>query len=188
LVLKGLVIVSTNAKRVVAFSKETGEQVWATKLDGPAGFGPLLYKNLLAAVTNSIYLIDPESGKIVRRFTWNSYNIRQAESADRNIVVSLSRDSPYDKPKIVGLNKSGIRFAHVCRAFVEGIRYISETGLIYVSHGQGIEVRHHETGELAFNIEGKGDEWGYGPVDVKQNTIYALTDDGYVYALRHPPT
>jgi outer membrane protein assembly factor BamB len=187
LVLNGLAIVGTNAKKAAAYATKTGKQVWATKLDGPSGFGPLLCRNLLAIVTDSIYLLKPENGKIVRRFSWNAYGIRQAEWTQREIVVSLSGNLPSDgNPKIVGLNESGIRFTETCGAFVEGIHFATETKLVYVSHFDGIEVRRRGTGVLVFKIERKNSAGGNGPVDVRYNTIYVLTMDGYVYALRHP--
>jgi outer membrane protein assembly factor BamB len=187
LVSKGLVIVGTNAKMAAAYDTKTGKRVWVRRLDGPSVFGPLLCGGLLAVVTDSIYLLKPESGKVVRRFSWKADSVSQAECTRSDIIVSLRRKWPTDgNVRLVKLNESGICFAETCRAFVASLRYAAETKLIYVSHLEGIDVRRPESGVLAFRIERKARPVGIGAVDVKQNTIYALTGDGYVYALRHP--
>jgi len=187
-IVKGLVIVGTNAKMAAAYDAKTGEQKWIRRLDGPSVFGPLLCRELLAVLTDSIYLLKPENGKVIRKFSWKDDSVSSAESTNRDIIVSLRGNWPPDgNVELVGVNQSGIRFTVSCRTFVTLLRYVAETNLIYVSHLEGIDVRHPQSGILAFRIERKNRKAGNGPVDVKHNTIYALTSDGYVYALRHPP-
>lgn len=187
LVSNGLVIVSTNAKRAVAFDTRTGSQVWVSKIDGPATFGPLLCGNLLAVVTNSIHLLQPKSGKIVRKFSWRREWTRGVECMQRDILATVVRSQPSDGSiKLVRLNKDGIRFINTFRAFVPFVRYVPETKLIYVSHLEGIDIRRPQTGALASKIKRRARPAGNGLVDVRDNTIYVLTEDGYVYALRHP--
>jgi len=185
-VSKALVIVGTNAKMAAAYDATTGKRAWIRKLDGPSTFGPLLFRSLLGVVTNSIYLIRPDSGKVVRRFSWKDDGVSQAECTHTGIVAILRGSSPDGNVTLVSLNENGVRFTEVCRAFVAFLRYVRETRLIYISHLEGIDLRHPKSGVLLCKIERSDIPEGSSLVDVKQNTIYALTGDGNVYALRHP--
>src|SRR5262249_13370295 len=57
----------------------------------------------------------------------------------------------------------------------------------YVSHLQGIDIRRQEGGGLACQLSLGDVSSGIGLVDVLDRTIYALSGDGWVYAMRHPP-
>lgn len=187
LIAKGLVIVGTNANMAAAYEPRTGKRVWIRKLDGPAGWGPLKCGELVALVTDSIYLLRPESGKIVRRFSWKDDGVNSAAPTRKAIVANL-RGSwlPKGSVRLVGVNKEEVYFTASHTAFVAFLRYAAETRLIYVSHLEGIDVIRPENGSTACKIENKSRPLGNGPVDVKRNTIYVLTNDGHVYALRHP--
>jgi outer membrane protein assembly factor BamB len=54
--MDGLVIVSTNAKAVVAYDALSGKLAWRQKLDGPSTFGPLIHGDYVLAVSDSLYL------------------------------------------------------------------------------------------------------------------------------------
>lgn len=186
-IVKNLVIVGTNAKMAAAYDTNSGKRAWVRRLDGPSVFGPIPCRNLLAVVTDSIYLLKPESGKVVRRFSWKPDGVSEAECTLEGIVVILKGEwPPSGDVKLVGLSERGIQFTETCRAFVSILHYSPEKKLIYVSHLEGIDVRRPETGELVCKIQRSNRPAGNGPVDVKRNTIYVLTSDGYVYALRHP--
>jgi hypothetical protein len=186
-VVKGLVIVGTNAKMAAGYDAKTGKRVWARRLDGPSVFGPLFCRGLLAVVTDSVYLLRPESGKVVRRFSWKGDGVSGAECTPRGVIAILRGSwPPNGNVRLVGLNESGVRYTKTCLAFVPFVRYADETKLIYVSHLQGIDLRHPDSGIIACKIERNSRSAGNGPVDVKRDTIHALTCDGYVYALRHP--
>ena len=186
-VSKGLVMVATNAKMAAAYDAKTGERVWVRKLDGPSHLGPLLFRSLLGVVTDSIYLLRPETGKVVRRFSWKGDGVTGADCTRRDVVCMLRGSwPPSGETKLVGLNDTGIQFTENSTAYVALIHFASETNLIYVSHLQGIDVRRQAKGTLVCKIEEKSGSSGIGLVDVKGNTIYALVADGHVYALRHP--
>lgn len=183
----GLVIISTNAKRAAAYDIKTGKVQWISRVDGPSSFGPLLCGDILVVVTNSVYLLQPNSGKIVRKFSWRSKRVRGAECVRRGIVATVVHSQPSDgSTKLVGLDLNGVRLNSTFRAFVTFVRYVRETKLIYLSHLEGIDIRLPETGALVFEIQRKARTAGNGLIDVRQNGIYVLTMDGYVYALRHP--
>jgi hypothetical protein len=109
-------------------------------------------------------------------------------TATRKAIVANLRGSwpPKGSEKLVGVNKDVIFFTASHTAFVAFLRYAAETKLIYVSHLGGIDVVRPEDGSIACKIENKSRPLGNGPVDVKRNTIYVLTNDGRIFALRHP--
>jgi outer membrane protein assembly factor BamB len=187
LVAKGLIIVGTNANMAAAYEPRTGKRVWVRKLDGPSGNGPLICGELVALVTDSIYFLKPESGKLVSRFSWKDDGVTSAATTHKGIVANLRGSwPPKGNVRLVGLNKAKVYFTSDHTAFVAFLRYADATKLIYVSHLEGIDVIRPENGSTACKIENKSRPLGNGPVDVKQNTIYVLTNDGHVYALRHP--
>jgi outer membrane protein assembly factor BamB len=186
-VTKGLVIVATNANMVAAYAEKSGKRVWVRKVDGPSSFGPLLFGRLLAVVTDSVYLLKPDTGEIIRKFSWKGDAVSRADCTQRNVVCILRGSWPPDgTAKLIGLDESGIHFKVSSTAYVAFVRYAKETKLIYVSHLGGIDVRRQSRGVLAFTIRRSKVSSGISQVDVATNRIYVLTGDGYVYALRHP--
>jgi PQQ-like domain len=187
-VVKKLVIVATNAKIAAAYDTRTGKRRWVCNLDGPSVFGPLLYRGLLVVVTDSIYLLKPESGKVVRRFSWKRDGVSAAECAQNGVVAILRGNWPPDGTvTLVGLNDRGMQFTETCRSFCAHLHYGREKNLIYVSHLEGIDVRRSDSGRLACTIRQESRRIGeIGLVSVTRDTIYALTNEGHVYGLRHP--
>jgi len=187
IVTKGLVIVATNAKMAAAYAAKSGKRVWARKLDGPSSFGPLLFRRQLTVVTDSVYLLKPDTGEIIRKFSWKDDAARRADCTQGKVVCILQGSWPPDgTAKLIGLDESGIHFTQSSTAYVPCVRYAKETKLIYVSHLEGIDVRRRLRGVLAFRIRRGKISSGISQVDVATNRIYVLTGDGYVYALRHP--
>ena len=187
LVTDGLVVVGTNAKRALAYDAETGERVWTCPLDGPSGFGPLAYKGLIAVFTDSVYLLQPKTGKIVHKFSWKNDGVTTAASTPKGIIATLrGKWPPSGTIELVCLTESGIQFSKTLQAFMAFLRYVPESKLLYISHLEGIDIFHPQTGNVICTIkQGKGPA-EVGPIEVKDNKIYALCGDGYVYALRHP--
>ena len=180
-------IVGTNANMVAAYDVSAGREVWKRKINGPSTFGPLLFRDLLVVLTNSVYLLTPRDGKIVRRFSWKGDGVKEADCTQREVVCMLRGSwPPNGQSKLVGLNERGIRFADKSSNYVAFVRCIDKTKLIYISHLQGIDVRRQSGGGLACQIELGNVSSGIGPVDVKNGAIYALTGDGSVWALKHP--
>lgn len=187
IVLNGLVIIATNARMAIAYEAKTGERAWVSKLDGPSHFGPLVCRGLLAVVTDSIYLLRPETGRIVRRLSWKDDAVSEAESTPRGIIAILrGKESSGANATILGLNEKGVQFTEVSKVFVAFLHYAGETNLIYVSHLEGIDLHRSKDGRLLCRLERRKVPAGNSLVDVRQKSIYALTADGYVYALRHP--
>ena len=187
IVVKGLVAVGTNANMAAAYDVRTGREVWKRNVNAPSGFGPLLFRHLLVVFTDSVYLLKPANGKIVRRFSWKSDGVREADCTRREVVCMLRGGLPPNgQSRLVGLNERGTRFTDISSAYCGCVRCIDKTKLIYISHLQGIHVRRQSGGVLACQIELGNVSSGIGLVDVRDGMIYALTGDGWVYALRHP--
>jgi len=186
-VVSGLVIVGTNANMAAAYDVSTGQEAWKRKINGPSVVGPLFFRDLLVVLTSSVYLLNPADGKIVRRFSWKGDGVREADCAQREVVCMLRGNwPPNGQCRLVGLNERGVCFTDISSTYVAFVRCIDKTKLIYISHLQGIDVRRQSGGGLACQIELGNVSSGVGLVDVKDGAIYALTGDGWVYALNHP--
>jgi outer membrane protein assembly factor BamB len=189
-VTDGLVVAGTNANRAVAYDVDSGELAWVRKLDGPCGFGLSIFRGLVVAFTESIYLLEPRSGKIVRRFSWKNDGVVGATSTPKNILGILRGSwPPREETRLVAVSRSGIQFSTVHKWWLRFIRYSHDTKLAYVSHLEGIDICRPEDGRLICNIRlGEKRPEGVGLVDVIKRTIYAVTGTGRVFALRHPET
>ena len=187
-VVNGLVIVPTNANIVVAYEAITGEDAWEQKVDGPSIFGPLLHKGLLVVVAvESLYLLDPTSGKVRQHFQWKGDNIAFAESTGRDVVVALRGAwPPKDSSEIAFLNESGIHRTVSLTGHCIDFRYFPDKALLYASHFQGVDLLSPDAAEILCKLTTTGREGDTALVDVQGDRIYVLTGDGSVHALRHP--
>jgi PQQ-like domain len=187
-VVSGLVIVPTNAKIVVAYEAITGEEAWEQKVDGPSIFGPLLHKGFLVVVAvESLYLLDPTSGKMRQHFQWKGDSIAFAESTGRDVVVALRGVwPPKDSSEIAFLNESGIHRTVSLAGHCIDFRYFPDKELLYASHFQGVDLLSSDAAEVLCKLTTPGRDGDTALVDVQGDRIYALTGDGAVQALRHP--
>jgi len=203
--MHGLVIVSTNAKTALAYEALSGKLAWKQELDGPAAFGPLVHKSSVLAVSDPLYLLNPRTGRVRRRFSWSDLKLQQADSTRRSIVLTFwpelsSTKLPSGKAeaeKIAALQtesrimaliaNSGVQRTKAFVAFCPFVRYAPTARLVYLSHLDGIDLFRPTTGTLLCRLNiGNDRSSGIAPVDVKDEKIYVLTGDGSVYALRHP--
>ena len=201
----GMVIVSTNAKTAVAYEALSGKLAWKQELDGPSTFGPLIYRNSVLVVSDSLYLLNPRTGRVRRRFSWSDRKAQQADITPRGMVVTFwpgpsSTKLPSDRveaekiaalqtspQKIAFIAASGVQRTRTFAAYCHCFRYASATRLLYLSHLHGVDVFRPATGILLCRLAASDDTCGgIGPVDVMDEKIYVLTGDGCVYALRHP--
>jgi outer membrane protein assembly factor BamB len=186
LVTKGMVVVGTNANMAAAYDAKTGNRIWLRELDGPSLIGPLLSNSLLAVFANSVYFLAPESGEVAQKFGWEGDSVNHADCVDDDVLACIRSDPSVNGViKLVKLSEHGVRFTQTCEAFVAFLVYANETKMIYVSHLKGVDVRHSDDGVRAFNITRKETD-EIGAVHVKQHVIYAVTGDGFAYALKHP--
>jgi outer membrane protein assembly factor BamB len=203
--MHGLVIVSTNAKTAAAYDALSGKLAWKQELDGPSTFGPLVNQNSVLVVSDSLYLLNPRTGRVQRRFSWNGLKAQQADVTPRSMVVTFWPDLPSTmlpsgnveakkmavlerKPqKMTFIAASGVERTRAFVAYSHCYRYAPNTRLLYLSHLQGVDVFRPATGTLLFRLSVSSDTCGgIAPVDVRDEKIYALTGDGRVHALRHP--
>ena len=189
LIRAGLVIVGTNANRAVAYHVQTGEIAWVRQLDGPSVFGPLPFQKLAAIFTDSIYLLELETGEIIRKYSWKDDSITVATSTPSKIVGTLRRRSTQSgDATLVGVNGARIQYSTIHKNWWWAMRYSPKTNLVYLSHLSGVYACDPNDGRLVCDIRLAEDRpEGLGAVEVHKKTIYALTGTGQVYALRHPP-
>ena len=187
IILKGLVIVGTNAKKAVAYYAETGKRAWTCPLDGPSVFGPLVFHGLTAVFTDSVYLLRPENGKIVQKFSWKNDGPMTVACTPRKIIAILrGKWPPEGGVELTGVSMKGTQFSKTIRASVPFLRYAAETKLLYISHLEGIDLYEPARGAIICRIEHGERPEDVGPVDVQDGMVYALTGEGEVFALRHP--
>jgi outer membrane protein assembly factor BamB len=206
LVVRDLVIVSTNAKTAVAYEAVSGKLAWEQGLDGPSVFEPVLHKRSVLVVSGSLYVLNPTSGKIQLRLFWRDSKVQQAASTPQSIIVMLRPEIPHteisathveeitataaelgSKTAMCFIATSGTKRKRQIAAFCPQFRYEASTRLVYLSHLGGVDILRPTTGapvcQLTTNSDTRG---GTGLVDVTDGTIYVLTGDGTVHALRHP--
>jgi len=204
-IVDGLVIVSTNAKIAIAYDASSGKVAWKQKLESPSVFGPVAHQDSVLAVADSLYALNPRTGKVRRRFAWKGEKVYQADSALHNVVVTFAprpanlRLAP-DKAaaeKSLALHphyttltfmaRSGKQRTRRVLASCAALRYAPASRLVYLSHLRGLDLFRPATGTLIAQLKLKDDSrGGIALIDVKDNRIYALIGDGSVYALQHP--
>jgi hypothetical protein len=134
-----------------------------------------------------VYLLDPKTGKIKQRLDWKGREVRFAESTPENMIILVQgKNSRTNDDEIVLATESGIKATLTTDRWCLNFRYCAETGLVYASHLEGVDVHQPSTGRLLYRMEIKERNSGTGLVDVKDNTVYILTGDGSVYACKHP--
>lgn len=186
-IFEDLVIVGTNASIAAAYDVKTGRQTWTQELDGPSVIGPLMLRDFVVLIANSVYFLNPSDGKILSKFSWKEDGVSAADCTLHEIVCVLRGPSP---PKgvstLISLDERGIRYTKTFTAYGGHFHCVDETKSIYFSHFEGIDVLSQADGVTTCKIELQHVHDGVGAVDVADSTIYALTGDGYVYALKHP--
>jgi len=186
-VVNGLVVVPTNAKIVVAYEAVTGQDVWEQKVDGPSTFGPVLHKDLLVVVAESVYLLDPTNGKLRQHSEWKGDSVAFAESTGRDVVIALRGAwPPKGSSESAFLNESGVHRTASLIGYCLHFRYLTEKRLLYASHLQGVDLLSPDTAEVLCKLTTTGRDGDAALVDVKGDRIYALTEGGSVHSLRHP--
>lgn len=91
-VFKGLVIVVTNDKHLVALNKETGEQVWINKIGSKILNTPCVtdYFIYVGCLNKTVYKVNPDNGIIIWKYKTNGVIEDKIMYNKTNIIV-LSR-------------------------------------------------------------------------------------------------
>jgi hypothetical protein len=200
-----LVVTATTGGLAVAYAVDTGREVWRQQLDGPADSEIFRFKGRVALRTFwSVYLLGPKNGSIEQRWHWRERSIRHLVATRDSLLVvtqraadmstaptaALLRASAAGDPgrMLIGLRPDGEAFRQPCPGYVVGMRWSSETGLVYESRLDGLGILDPRTGERLHDIvaPGERDHAHGGLVDVRDGTIYMLTRPGFLMALRHP--
>jgi|SRR5580698_3569575 outer membrane protein assembly factor BamB len=203
--MHGLAIVSTNARTAVAYDALSGKLAWKQQLDSPSIFGPLVHGGSVLAVSDSLYVLNPRTGRVRQRLSWGDRRVQQGDSTPQSIVLMFSpKVSSTKLPSVkaeaekiaaresetrlmVFVAKSGMQRTKSVDGFCACFRYAPATGLVYLSHLNGVDVFRPTTGTLLCRVHLEDDtHGGVASVDVKEEKIYVLTGAGCVYALTHP--
>lgn len=204
-VMHGLAIVSTNARTAVAYDALSGKLAWKQQLDSPSIFGPLVHQDSVLAVANSLYVLNPRTGRVRRRLSWGDLRVEQADSTPQSIVLMFSPKPSLTKlpptkaeaekiaaresetRPMIYIARSGVQRTKSVDGFCHRFRYAPATRLVYLSHLHGVDVFRPTTGTLLCRLHLEDDtHGGVSSVDVMEDKIYVLTGGGCIYALRHP--
>lgn len=185
IVVKGRVCVATNARTALGYSMD-GKLQWKADLDGPSTGGLFEYRGMVGVAADSLYLLNPASGRVRKRFLWKGDQVSHVDKSPREIVLQLRGCwPPRGGSNIMVLDGSRLLRRSYRRGFCLGFRFAEETGLMYESHLDGINAFHPRSARTLFEIRLKNPD-GVGLVEVKDKVIYAATGSGYVFGLRHP--
>ena len=89
IVLGGNVIVATNACTAVAYTL-AGKLVWKAKLDGPSVQGLFIEKGSVGVAADSLYHLNPVTGRVRKRISWEGDSIRFVEHSPRCTTIALA--------------------------------------------------------------------------------------------------
>jgi hypothetical protein len=132
-------------------------------------------------------MLNATNGAVVRQFRWKGDAVWIAVSTPTRIFAALRGAWPPDgKSQVASLGADGTQFSTIHDGFCPSLSYSRQTNLLYKSDFNGLTVCRPATLDTACKIDLKPRGEGLGIVDVNANKIYAMTNQGYVYALRHP--
>jgi outer membrane protein assembly factor BamB len=187
LISSGLVIVGTNANCIVAYEIATDKLAWKQEVDGPSILGPIFHEGSVVAAARSLYFLNPRSGAIDGHFSWKQKRLAFIEYTSDMVLVALTDETPPNGHLgLAFVNQSGIQRSARLDGYCLQFRYWGKNNLLYVSGLQGVDISDSATADTLCRITTDDSRGGVGLVDVKGGAIYALTERGCVYALRHP--
>lgn len=186
IISRGLAVIATNAGTAVAYEARHGKMAWKTKLDGPSVSGLFLFRRKVSVLTDSVYFLDPVSGKAQQKFNWPQSRTISATATPTHVFVVIGRPTPPDSHyQVLAIRGSDVITGTIEYPMYCWLRYISETNLVYLSNMGGIDLLASDEPKVVGRIQMPSEE-DVGLVDVKGRIIYALTTKGSVFALRHP--
>lgn len=198
-VVAGLVITGTNAGLALAYSVEDGRPAWQCKLDGPCTNHLFLAGKHVVAAAESLHFLDPVTGELQGCVRWPGLAVAFATGTPSQVVLfrRLSWDerekdnrperSPESEETLLVFDGTRLIREMHCSTYWSAARYSHQTGLLYVSGLNGIDILNTETGEWLHALRpADGRAGGYGLPDVAGNRLYTVSGNGVVCALQHP--
>ena len=198
-VFEELVITATNAGNVQAFAKRDGRRVWKRGLDGPSSRQLFLVNGHLVATADSLYYLDPLTGKIRHRARWRGQKVGSAAAVGDRIALFLSisakglsheackskckAHSETSHSETLLLLEEGATVREIeCSKYRHDVRFSSTTGLLYASGLAGFDILDPETGVRLYSSAMNA----CGVPEVTRETIFTLDNKGTVSAMAHP--
>ncbi len=185
LIVGSSVIVTTNARRILAYDARSGRREWITKLDGPSVHGPHRCGRCVVAISDSVYFLTA-TGRIVRRVPFRGRMLLHAVSSGNKVFVEVANPKdPFAERVTAAVAAKGEGWELRHKLHGVSLAYSNEAKLLFLCHLNGMEARRAGTGEPAYEIFGSGTE-SFAPAATNRGVIYALEDSGVAYALRRP--
>jgi hypothetical protein len=200
IVVAGLVIAATNAGLALAYSAENGRPVWQCKLDGPCTNHLFLAETQVVAAAESLHFLAPATGELQDQVSWPGLAVGFAAGTPSQ--VALFRRPSWDKwgrneeamqrhsesETIFVFERSRLICEIPCSGYASAVRFSHETGYLYASGLNGLDILNPATGEWLHTLRTDETTSGYGLPDVTKNKIYLMGGNGVVRAMRHPAT
>jgi PQQ-like domain len=194
LIAENLVIVSTNTGMVVAYDLGNGERVWRTRLGGVCKWEPLRFRDAVVLSTfTHIYLLDWRTGEGIQQ--WRCEGRKTIAVTDETIVAVISDDKksaavdgalePKGTAQIIGFRDGEPVFRRRISQYTWAIRWDPNTRFLYECRTDGLGIIAPDTGYRVHNISTGRLGMPCVP-DIVGQTIYVLTMNGTLCAIRHP--
>lgn len=183
---KSHVIFATNNCEVVALDSTLGIEKWRTKVDGPSTLEVIGFQKYIVVAADSLYFLNPKNGMILKRYFWKKSKVRLVFSNIKKIAVLVHHPKKDEIPDLIFEVDVNKKFKpKKLSDWTTGISISRGGKLLFISGYGEIEIY------LRKNLTKLGKilcpTHGYcGAPSVDKKTIYHLTGDGAVVALKHP--
>lgn len=204
-VVDNVVITATNSAYAIAYATNTGHEVWRQELDSGSIFQvQRLQDNVVVQSWNSLYILSPRTGAVVRKLSWPERRVRTTTVAGATLVT-ITEEKPDSEhllsgnAELRGFSGADALYSREHVGPMAMLRFDAATGMVYESRHDGIGIIDPATGRRIHHITSETGFWPALP-DVDGGTIYALASEvhipqdqekprtrmGVLVALRHP--
>lgn len=161
----------------------TGRLLWRVPLEGPCGSRIQAFQgSLLLQAGASLLLLDPADGSLRLRLHWEGWETWSWCVAGDTVVVALLAAGGMRPGRLLGLRAGAVVFEHP----TEFLSSLVSSALVYGSDSSGLHVWDPGSGTRLASLPCDPRLDRPGNVAVADGVLYALSSEGYLWALRHP--
>jgi hypothetical protein len=151
----------------------------------------------VVVATESLYFLEPATGEVQGRFQWPGKAVDFVTGMPSQVAVlrQQTRDErernlaggqpPLEPEALLVYERTRLIHEIQCSRYSHAVRFCPATGLLYASGLHALDIINPVTREWLHTLRVDKNAV-YGLPDVAQQMIYALTEKGAVYAMRHP--
>ena len=200
-VVDDVVITATNSAFAIAYATDSGREVWRQELDRGSIFQiQRLQDNVVVQSWNSLYILKPRTGAVVRKLSWPERRVRTTTVTGATLVTITEEDfdsiaandrgferfmrearehSQSGDAELRGFSGADALYSHEYVGPTAMLRFDAATGMVYESRLDGIGIIDPVTGRRIHHITS---ESVFSPTlpDVDGGTIYALAIEPHI--------